>query len=1159
MSDWAADESIDPSQCRPYPVRRALPLVEAISRDLNSQLLRVLSTQRLTYLDYPLFERAMSTCQAVFDAWDDSFKEFTNVAREVTRKRSEKFIPIKIAPVHAKLQERVLYFRQFRKQHHQLQVMVGPLRAEARRRTTTTATAGEREEEDSAHDAEAKREWASTLGDIDMEAEVRQAYESVKDVDILDVSAEGTSFWISAETAYNERVARVENHIISRLRDRLGAARNANEMFRVFSKFNALFVRPKIRGAIAEYQTQLIDSVKDDIRALQDKFKLGYQSSEAYAMAQLRDQPPVSGAITWSKQIERQLYYYMKRVEDVLGKEWSHYAEGQRLQTESQSFREKLNPRPIYEAWLADINRRNLQISGRLFNITKSRQQNGELQLVVNFDAQIISLFKEVRNLLWLGYQVPHTIGNVAKDAKRVYPYAVSLMETVRTYTQTVAKLEANPEIAPLVAAVHKRAQDQIVKGESGTENQFWGLRTDLLRPRAGFAFRWEHFVNSFDSRTNGFSPSPTLGGSGSKHTHYVREFASIVSDLQDRTDYLVDLHADVARTIEELGTCPYDAASFSSLLASLQKTIDTLNLEGYANLEHWTAALDRKVEAKLADRIRHVVEIWSRDFTLASGSRGGKAKQIALEGRPTLASKAGEHVVTKLVHEVRIQDQVIFLDPPIEHARAVWYRQLQEWLAVVCGLTRIQSSRYEAGLRIGVEAPPTADYSALLDSFTDNTLERPFERVEQKLQEISAYVDKWLQFQSLWDLEADYVYAQLGDQLSSWQQLLLEIRKTRSTFDNSDSRRSFGVLAIDYEQVQSKVTAKYDTWQRDIVVKFGGKLGAAMKATHTAIAKARHELEQHSIETSSTTATVTFITFVQDVKRRAKQWESEVAVFGSGQKTLERQRFHFPPDWTYLDQVENEWSAFNEILARKNASIQEQLAGLQLKIVAEDKVLRSRIDDAIAAWDVDKPIQGSLRADAAMNAIGGFELRVGALKEQHDLLSRAKESLDLEVTPDRRLDPIVEEIRDLKAVWTALSGVWLQVNELRDMLWSAVQTRKLRQKLDGLLSSTREMPSRMRQYAAFEHVQEVLREYLKSNTLVGDLRSEALRDRHWRQIYKALHIAGQYSPSSLTLGAVWDLDLKRNETVIRDVIVQAQGEMALEEFIKQVRRDRRL
>lgn len=50
-----------------------------------------------------------------------------------------------------------------------------------------------------------------------------------------------------AEQAYNERVARVENQIIARLRDRLGTARNANEMFRVFSKFNTVLIRQKVR------------------------------------------------------------------------------------------------------------------------------------------------------------------------------------------------------------------------------------------------------------------------------------------------------------------------------------------------------------------------------------------------------------------------------------------------------------------------------------------------------------------------------------------------------------------------------------------------------------------------------------------------------------------------------------------------------------------------------------------------------------------------------------------------------------------------------------------------------------------------------------------------------------------------------------------------
>ena len=42
--------------------------------------------------------------------------------------------------------------------------------------------------------------------------------------------------WLLAENAYNKRVSWVENQIIARLQGRLGTARNANEMFRVFSK-----------------------------------------------------------------------------------------------------------------------------------------------------------------------------------------------------------------------------------------------------------------------------------------------------------------------------------------------------------------------------------------------------------------------------------------------------------------------------------------------------------------------------------------------------------------------------------------------------------------------------------------------------------------------------------------------------------------------------------------------------------------------------------------------------------------------------------------------------------------------------------------------------------------------------------------------------------
>ena len=62
-----------------------------------------------------------------------------------------------------------------------------------------------------------------------------------------------------------------------------------------------------------------------------------------------------------------------------------------------------------------------------------------------------------------------------------------------------------------------------------------------------------------------------------------------------------------------------------------------------------------------------------------------------------------------------------------------------------------------------------------------------------------------------------------------------------------------------------------------------------------------------------------------------------------SGEKTLERFRYQFPDDWLYSDQLRGEWSAYNEILKRKNDSIQEQLGQcgrLSQSLVVELKLL---------------------------------------------------------------------------------------------------------------------------------------------------------------------------------------------------------------------------
>ena len=146
----------------------------------------------------------------------------------------------------------------FRRQHDQLRMVIS--------RVLRPSVVNQENSEDPNAQQRSSSVVDAVLDVADANAieEVSLAYEKVKEIDALDISEEGQEIWESAIRKYDERIERVEARMTARLRDQLGTAKNANEMFRIFSRFNALFVRPHIRGAIREYQTQLIQSVKDE-------------------------------------------------------------------------------------------------------------------------------------------------------------------------------------------------------------------------------------------------------------------------------------------------------------------------------------------------------------------------------------------------------------------------------------------------------------------------------------------------------------------------------------------------------------------------------------------------------------------------------------------------------------------------------------------------------------------------------------------------------------------------------------------------------------------------------------------------------------------------------------------------------------------------------
>ena len=109
-----------------YPVQRCLRFLEAISRDLCSQMLKVLGIRRLMHIAFDEFEKVMNNCFDVFNTWDDQYDKLHTVLRDLGKRSRDESTKIvwRLNLHHKHLQTRIEEMRKFRRQHEQLRSVI---------------------------------------------------------------------------------------------------------------------------------------------------------------------------------------------------------------------------------------------------------------------------------------------------------------------------------------------------------------------------------------------------------------------------------------------------------------------------------------------------------------------------------------------------------------------------------------------------------------------------------------------------------------------------------------------------------------------------------------------------------------------------------------------------------------------------------------------------------------------------------------------------------------------------------------------------------------------------------------------------------------------------------------------------------------------------
>lgn len=372
-------------------------------------------------------------------------------------------------------------------------------------------------------------------------------------------------------------------------------------------------------------------------------------------------------------------------------------------------------------------------------------------------------------------------------------------------------------------------------------------------------------------------------------------------------------------------------------------------------------------------------------------------------------------------------------------------------------------------------------------------------------------------------------------------------IQKVTKKFGNN--------IYINYEGVLSRVNLKYDNFQNELINKFSSVYQEKSIAQNNVFSTAKLILECNLNFQDNFGKLIRHLDHYLRFKENINYWQDQLSELEKGQKLLYKQRFKFPKNWLYIEQLENDFSIVCNLIERKERKIGDNIEIIQSKVISESSRIDNDVNLLITDWSKKKPISGNLDPSLAIDTLNGFEESCSSLGEKTNIILVVARSLNITIKRIEDLSGILNEANDLKYVWSSINTIWEELNRINSMKWSSIQSRSLHIQLDKLLSDSRSLPSKVRQYSAFDEIQKLIKSYLKSFSLVNSLKADSMKSRHWKILLDRLGFS-ELSYDDLCVRDIWNLKLSLNEQVIKSIINQANNEQTIEDNLRQINLD---
>uniref|UniRef100_A0AAY5K1P1 AAA+ ATPase domain-containing protein n=1 Tax=Esox lucius TaxID=8010 RepID=A0AAY5K1P1_ESOLU len=833
-----------------------------------------------------------------------------------------------------------------------------------------------------------------------------------------------------------------------------------------------------------------------------------------------KNQPPVAGAIYW----ERSLFYRIKdtiirfqevpdMLESKLGKAVRYLEVGTCMKEYDQK---------KYERWReeTELNLPLLMNRKLLTGPATERDIERDVRYMINFAPELKEIVSETKYMEQLGYSVPELARNVALQEDKFLRYVDGLKDLVNRYHLLMDCLN-DAEFFLLAEQVHELRRVM----RPGYKRLNWN------------ALGISEFIN--------------------RGTQACSKFESLVNQIQKNER---DIDAKL-QSIETANLFKFPAPDKSSDLPGVKEFCELIGRERAKDV----SLLSRKYTA--------IGPLLTKMESLVMHTNSGRAKRMG-QYYTYWERKVFDSLIKMLLRNIQTFNMAVMGNTPLFQIETilsapeiVLHPKNNEVhkLVMQCVRDCVESTKRFVRWMHGtcIECPPQRvdgeDEPVVLSFYSEvcqhqQVNERAMavsQSIQRLLSTVGPYLGRWKRYRRLWKLDKAIVmerfaakrpsYVMYDEKLQFYSRISVEVAQQPLLKDEH-------IMRLNLEPLARTVQENAQAWVNSL-----GRL--LNQSAREELFSLRDELLQLSENLKRSPNTLDDLKFVlgtiSDIRDMSLTVEMRFTDIQERYRTLAMYKVEATEEEMQLSaSISQLWS---DLLAE--ARLVDRSLGRVKKTFTEitkEQIGEFKQELSIFAESFHMHGPGAV-GDSLEDVMETYETELAKIESRRQQLTNAEKLFDLPITMYTELQNVQKEMNGLRQIYEIYKSQKAAKMEWSQTLWVNLNIQLLQEGMVSFINSLRKLPKDVRALPVAFFLEGRMKEFRESLPLLLDLKNEALRDRHWKELMERTNTSFDMNPDTFTLENMFAMELNKYGSVVSEIVTSAVKELSIEKAMKEL------